>query len=82
MKISLFTKIAVYENTFIGYFPAPAKKGCSGQKGLLRLRLRNTADVLFFICHGCIYFNYHYNFLCLGSVRWRTVLISLLRTKL
>ena len=53
MNISLFTKKAVYENTFIGDFPepepepepknvivsapAPAKKGGSG-----RLRLRNT----------------------------------------
>ena len=44
MKISLFTKKAVYENTFIEDFPEPEPKKCncfgSGQKG--RLRLRNT----------------------------------------
>ena len=50
MKISLFTKKAVYENTFIRDFPEPEpepkKCNCfgsgSGQKGRLRLRLRNT----------------------------------------
>ena len=42
MKISLFTKKAVYENTFIGDFPKPEPKkyNCfvsgSGQKGRLR----------------------------------------------
>ena len=46
MQISLFTKKAVYENTFIGDFPEPDPKKCncfgsgSGQKG--QLRLRNT----------------------------------------
>ena len=46
MKISLFTKKAVYENTFIGDLPEPEPKkdNCfgsgfgSGQKGRLRLR--------------------------------------------
>ena len=44
MKISLFTKKAVYENTFIRDFPEPEPKKCncfgsgsgSGQKGRLR----------------------------------------------
>ena len=42
MKISLFTKKAFFENTFIGDFPEPEPKKCncfgSGQKGRLRLR--------------------------------------------
>ena len=48
MKISLFTKKTVYENTIIGDFPVPElePKKCtcsgSGQKG--RLQLRNTAE--------------------------------------
>ena len=42
MKISLFTKKTVYENTFIWDFPEPEPKKCncfgsgSGQKGRLR----------------------------------------------
>ena len=47
MKILLFTKKAVYENTFIGDFPEPEPKKCNcfgSDFGSGRLRLRNTGS--------------------------------------